>query len=676
MANTVSLLNYTNTFGEWVIATNALAKENNDLAANNYVKPTGTLFLNSPTLGLQVANNAIVGGQLQIQGTGSSAYIQNNLRVDTQVYFTNTALGLTNAGQANIGGPLLALASNTGLTVSNNATIGGNLTVTKTSTSNASFANIVTANNYVTTPTAFIGNYFWANNATGQISRLNVLDQLTVSGSFVITGATSYDTNLFTINTGSTIGLNSYFNVNRGISGANASIRWNEGSKYWDILDVDSATYTKIITLTSVSDSVNSTSSLTIATSNAVNILNNTIISSNTAMKGYVDAANTAIKSYVDVRANTNSSLAQSAFNKANTAGSTLVGTTGSATPTNTIIGFTSTNGITIVGSSNTMTFNTPQDLRTSASPTFASLSLTSPLQINQGGTGATSAAGALVNLLPSGGGSGQVLTTGGTGSYYWSTGGSGGGGGSSVGTLINTTRLFPTANASQTVFATPTYTVGTGQLRVYINGVRQFPSDYLETSNSSVTLTSGTTAGDTVMMEVDGYTNYTYYANTISFTAPYGNIVSSANTVQLAIQDLESRKVATSSNAQFLTVGVNTTPDVANPGTIRATGSIVASYSDERLKTKLGTIDNALDKLMTLSGFFYEANETAQSLGYNTKREVGLSAQEVQKVLPEVVVAAPISDEYLTVQYERIVPLIIEAIKELKSEIDVLKGK
>ena len=76
----------------------------------------------------------------------------------------------------------------------------------------------------------------------------------------------------------------------------------------------------------------------------------------------------------------------------------------------------------------------------------------------------------------------------------------------------------------------------------------------------------------------------------------------------------------------------------------------------------------------MTLSGFYYEANELAKSLGYGPERQVGVSAQEVQKVLPEVVVAAPIDDKYLTVHYEKIIPLIVEAIKELKQEIERLK--
>ena len=77
----------------------------------------------------------------------------------------------------------------------------------------------------------------------------------------------------------------------------------------------------------------------------------------------------------------------------------------------------------------------------------------------------------------------------------------------------------------------------------------------------------------------------------------------------------------------------------------------------------------------MQLSGFYYEPNAIAQELGYTVKKEVGVSAQEVQKVLPEIIAPAPIDDKYLTVHYEKLIPLLIEAIKELKNEIDVLKG-
>ena len=112
----------------------------------------------------------------------------------------------------------------------------------------------------------------------------------------------------------------------------------------------------------------------------------------------------------------------------------------------------------------------------------------------------------------------------------------------------------------------------------------------------------------------------------------------------------------------------------LAVTGAITATGNITAYFSDDRLKTKLGKIENALDKICSLEGFYYEANDLAQSLGYKAVREVGISAQSVQSVLPEIVKPAPIDSKYLTIQYERTVPLIIEAIKELRNEINAFK--
>ena len=104
-------------------------------------------------------------------------------------------------------------------------------------------------------------------------------------------------------------------------------------------------------------------------------------------------------------------------------------------------------------------------------------------------------------------------------------------------------------------------------------------------------------------------------------------------------------------------------------------TGNVTAYYSDERLKDFEGVIDNALDKVKSLNGYYYKGNATAGEFGYDTEeRQIGVSAQEVEAVLPEAVKPAPIDPEYKTVQYERLVPLLIEAIKEQQVQIDELK--
>ncbi len=112
--------------------------------------------------------------------------------------------------------------------------------------------------------------------------------------------------------------------------------------------------------------------------------------------------------------------------------------------------------------------------------------------------------------------------------------------------------------------------------------------------------------------------------------------------------------------------------------------GEVTAYASDRRLKNVSGTITNALDKVKALNGVLYTWNEKSVEHGFKPEVddtvEAGLLAQEVQAVLPEVVVPAPFDyindksasgEDYLTVKYERVIPLLVEAIKEadLKSE-------
>jgi hypothetical protein len=132
----------------------------------------------------------------------------------------------------------------------------------------------------------------------------------------------------------------------------------------------------------------------------------------------------------------------------------------------------------------------------------------------------------------------------------------------------------------------------------------------------------------------------------------------------------------STTQNSQFNSVGVGTAGS-GTAGEIRATNNVTAYYSDARLKDFKGTIPNALDKVQALNGYYFTENAKAKELGYNNdKLQVGVSAQEVEAVLPEVVTEAPISAEYKTVYYDKLVPLLIEAIKELSDKVKVLEGK
>ena len=140
--------------------------------------------------------------------------------------------------------------------------------------------------------------------------------------------------------------------------------------------------------------------------------------------------------------------------------------------------------------------------------------------------------------------------------------------------------------------------------------------------------------------------------------------------------------------------VGIGTTDPLVSlhvVGEIASTNNITSYYSDERLKTKTGGIHEPLEIVGKLNGFYYIPNALARLNGItHTETEIGLSAQDVQMVLPEIVNIAPFDlardaddnkisksgENYLTISYERLAPVFVEAIKELKNEIVMLKQR
>ena len=216
--------------------TNALVLQNNDLASNKFTKATGTLYLTDPTLALQVNTASIFQGSIQVIGVGSSTYLQKNLTVDGQVYLNYLSTGptVTIAGQANVGGPILAYGANTGLVVANTANIGGRLFVTNT----ASFANAV----------SIAGQAYVTNNIT-------------------ITG-------------------NTYTNILQANTSVNTATLTVTGYAYADIMQANTRANTATLTVTGTSytDQLQANTGIASAALNVTNTTNTNILQANTSV--------------------------------------------------------------------------------------------------------------------------------------------------------------------------------------------------------------------------------------------------------------------------------------------------------------------------------------------------------------------------------------------------------
>ena len=266
MANTVSSLNYANTFGDWVVATNSLSNEINALGKANYTKDSGVLILNGTGEVLRSNGNVnIYNATFQVAGLGSSAYVQNTLTVGGQINSQNTIV---------------------------------------------------------------------------------------------------YTPNTFSLSATATTGNNATINVYRGPSNSLATIRWNEASKYWDLLDVNSLNYYPVLTTNSTTGVVSGTyggstqiPSLTVDQTGRITSIANTGVSTTVSLVGNTNAGGASFSG-----------------------GGTL-----------TINGL---NGVTTSTSGSTVTVSNIQNLATSGTPTFANVTATTAF--SGPGTGLTGTAAGL----------------------------------------------------------------------------------------------------------------------------------------------------------------------------------------------------------------------------------------------------------------------------------------
>lgn len=149
-------------------------------------------------------------------------------------------------------------------------------------------------------------------------------------------------------------------------------------------------------------------------------------------------------------------------------------------------------------------------------------------------------------------------------------------------------------------------------------------------------------------------------------------NVSSTKMTYQPSTGKLNLLGAQTSSSNSTGTLTV--TGGVGVTGAMYVGGEIVAyAASDIKLKENISKIDNSLEKLLKISGYQYHWNKIAQEMyPERTMQDVGVIAQEVKEVIPSAVVER--DDGYLAVRYDKLIPLLIEAVKSLKEEIEIMK--
>jgi hypothetical protein len=116
-------------------------------------------------------------------------------------------------------------------------------------------------------------------------------------------------------------------------------------------------------------------------------------------------------------------------------------------------------------------------------------------------------------------------------------------------------------------------------------------------------------------------------------------------------------------------------TGTLAVTGSITATGEVTAYFSDERLKKDIVPVQNALQGVMAMGGYNYKANDLAASLGVErVDNQIGLLAGEVEAVFPELVCESGLAG-YKTIRYDKVVTVLVEAMKEQQAMIEQLQA-
>jgi len=207
---------------------------------------------------------------------------------------------------------------------------------------------------------------------------------------------------------------------------------------------------------------------------------------------------------------------------------------------------------------------------------------------------------------------------------------------------------------------------------------------DGVTSTAAELNILDGVTSTTTELNILDGVTSTTAELNIldgVTSTAAELNILDgvTSTAAELNILDGVTSTAAELNLVDGITAGtvaaskaviVDSNKDITGYRNLTSTGTITAATdvtvsSDVRFKSNIKTIDSALNKVKAMRGVYFDKKD---------KRSVGVIAQEMQEVMPEVVVTDDTEDKHLSVAYGNLVGVLIEAVKELSEEVSVLR--
>jgi len=212
---------------------------------------------------------------------------------------------------------------------------------------------------------------------------------------------------------------------------------------------------------------------------------------------------------------------------------------------------------------------------------------------------------------------------------------------------------------------------------------------DGVTSTTAELNILDGVTSTATELNLLDGVTSTTAELNIldgVTSTATELNLLDgvTSTTAELNILDGVTSTAAELNLVDGITAGtvaaskaviVDSNKDITGYRNLTSTGTITAATnvtvsSDIRLKSNIETIDSALDKVKEMRGVYFDRHDDKAT------RAVGVIAQEMQEIMPEVVATDDTEDKYLSVAYGNLVGVLIEAVKELSDKIDRLEAK